>query len=433
MYKRQVQDHYGNLQVVYINKPVIVRGGYTTANWATADPAANLTTLDAQGQGRAVYVTGPGMAVTLEGLRITGGNATGLGGFSASDAGGGVYVDRATVTISNCVVYDNTASTDVWGYGGGLYIAGGTTTLIGNTVQGNIASTCNVGDVRGFGGGLFAWGGRATLSGNTVQDNTASTSEHAYEAVGGGVVLADCAATLSGNTVRGNRASTASNGSGGGVVISEGGPYVLSSNTIVGNTATLSPTADGRGGGLMVLWGDSFTLTNNLVANNQANTEGGGLWFDGDSSDDPAAGRLLHTTIAHNTAGNGGGQGVYVGPYTTLAFTNTIIAGHHSVGISVTAGSTVTLAATLWHNYGLDTGGEGTIISSTNVSGYPAFVNPTARDYHLTAASAAIDQGVNAGVTTDIDGNPRPVGIGYDIGAYEYLPYLYLPLVLRND
>ena len=124
---------------------------------------------------------------------------------------------------------------------------------------------------------------------------------------------------------------------------------------------------------------------------------------------------------------------MYAGPYTTLAFTNTIIAGHQSVGISVTVGSTVTLAATLWHNYGPDTGGEGTIISSTNVTGYPAFVNPAARDYHLAAGSAAIDQGVNAGVTTDIDGNPRPVGSGYDIGAYEYVRYVHLPLVLRND
>ena len=423
----------GSTQVVYISKPVIVRGGYTTTNWATADPAANPTTLDAQGQGRAVYVAGPGVAVTLEGLRITGGNATGLGGFSGHDAGGGVYVISATATISNLVVYGNTASTDGWGYGGGLYLQGGATTLLGNTVQGNIASTGEVFEVRGAGGGLLVYGGRATLSGNIVQGNTASTAAiSSAQTYGGGVLLGGGAATLSGNTVQGNRASTASDGYGGGVLIQDG-TYVLSSNTIVANAATLNPTADGLGGGLMVWWGSSVTLTNNLVANNQANTEGGGLWFEGDSSGGPAAGRLLHTTIAHNTAGNGGGQAVSVGDFSTLAFTNTIIAGHQSVGISVTVGSTVTLAATLWHNYGLDTGGEGTIISSTNVSGYPAFVNPTARDYHLTAASAAIDQGVNAGVTTDIDGNPRPVGIGYDIGAYEYLPYLYLPLVLRND
>ena len=259
-----VQDRGGNLQVVYISKPVIVRGGYSTSNWATADPAANPTTLDAQGLGRAVLVIGTGVAVTLEGLRITGGDATGLGGFSGDDAGGGVYVHGAT------------ASTNDWGYGGGLYFEDGAITLLGNTVQSNIASTGDVADPKGVGGGLVVFGGRATLIGNTVQGNTASTSAiSSAQAYGGGMVFGEGAATLTGNTVQGNRASTASQGMGGGVFMQDG-TYVLSSNVIVGNTATLSPTAHGLGGGLMVWEGGSFTLTNNLVANNQANTEGGG-------------------------------------------------------------------------------------------------------------------------------------------------------------
>ena len=40
-------------------------------------------------------------------------------------------------------------------------------------------------------------------------------------------------------------------------------------------------------------------------------------------------------------------------------------------------------------------------------------------NYHITLSSAAINQGVNAGVGTDIDGQPRPYGWGYDIGADE--------------
>jgi hypothetical protein len=61
-------------------------------------------------------------------------------------------------------------------------------------------------------------------------------------------------------------------------------------------------------------------------------------------------------------------------------------------------------------------------------AGSPTFqaVNPLAGDpnldvaYHLQAGSAAIDAGVDAGVTTDIDGEARPWGMGYDIGADEY-------------
>ena len=36
-------------QVVYLDKTLTIRGGYTTTNWATPDPEANPTILDAQG------------------------------------------------------------------------------------------------------------------------------------------------------------------------------------------------------------------------------------------------------------------------------------------------------------------------------------------------------------------------------------------------
>lgn len=41
-------------------------------------------------------------------------------------------------------------------------------------------------------------------------------------------------------------------------------------------------------------------------------------------------------------------------------------------------------------------------------------------DYHLVSGSAPIDIGVVTDITTDKDGNIRPQGGGFDIGAYEY-------------
>lgn len=80
----------GATQTLYIDKSVTIRGGYTTANWSTPDPTANPTTLDAQGQGRVIYAVGE-ITVTLEGLRITGGDAQGLGGGAPGiDTGGGI-------------------------------------------------------------------------------------------------------------------------------------------------------------------------------------------------------------------------------------------------------------------------------------------------------------------------------------------------------
>jgi hypothetical protein len=50
----------------------------------------------------------------------------------------------------------------------------------------------------------------------------------------------------------------------------------------------------------------------------------------------------------------------------------------------------------------------------------PLFVNAASMDYHLQSTSPAKDAGVDVGVAMDRDGNVRPQGTGYDIGAYEY-------------
>jgi hypothetical protein len=67
---------------------------------------------------------------------------------------------------------------------------------------------------------------------------------------------------------------------------------------------------------------------------------------------------------------------------------------------------------------------SGSGITITNAkTGNPLFVNPTGRDFHLQSTSAAINAGtasVSSTVTWDYDGNSRPQGSAYDIGAYEY-------------
>ncbi len=51
----------------------------------------------------------------------------------------------------------------------------------------------------------------------------------------------------------------------------------------------------------------------------------------------------------------------------------------------------------------------------------PLFVNVAEGNFHLTASSPAINKGGNFGINTDLEGNFRPQGAGYDIGAYEYV------------
>jgi parallel beta-helix repeat protein len=297
---RVVAGHYtgvsaraGVIQVVYISKTVTIRGGYTTMNWTVSDPVANPTILDAQEQGRVLYITGD-ISPIIEGLRITGGDADGLGGLSWGDAGGGVYVRTATPTIRNSWVFSNTAE-----YGGGLLLWS-SGVLSGNTVTSNTADS--------HGGGVFLYYSDATLSSNTIISNTIGNR-------GGGLQLYYSDATLSGNIISDNDA-----GDGGGLYLwssdatlsrntisdnhandSGGGLFLAGSDAILSGNKVTSNTTDHDGGGLY-LNSSNVTLTNNAVADNQAKVAGSGLYILASSP------QLLHTTITRNSDGYGIGS-----------------------------------------------------------------------------------------------------------------------------
>ena len=67
---------------------------------------------------------------------------------------------------------------------------------------------------------------------------------------------------------------------------------------------------------------------------------------------------------------------------------------------------------------------EAGALGRANLSRDPLFVAPAwgkAGDYHLRAGSPLIDAGTSEGApSSDLDGNPRPVGEACDTGAYEY-------------
>jgi hypothetical protein len=389
----------GNVtQVVYIIKTVTIRGGYNTS-FTVWNPAVYVTTLNAQNHGRVIYITG-NISPTIEGLSITGGDATGLTGYDyygQYDVGGGVYVMTGTATLNNNQIYNNSAP---YG-GGGVYLGSTTSQLNGNTISDNHVTT-------GGGGGVFMYKGSATLTGNRIISNTSIN-------LGGGLWLFSTDATLRGNKITGNTTTL----NGGGVDIASCSP-TLSGNILSGNTAKF-------GGGLYLWYSDS-SLTNNVIADNQASTAGSGLWIGGSQP------TLLHTTIARNTGGNG--SGVFVtsdglGTNSTVTMTNTVLVSQ-GVGITVSAGSVATLDGVLWFGNGTNTGGAGTHPVSHAFTGNPAFAPD---GYHLTVASAAINKGVNAGVTTDIDNQPR-FGLP-DLGADEYWApgfpkHIYLPIIMRN-
>jgi hypothetical protein len=412
-------------QVVYISKTVTVQGGYTTSNWTISRPQANPTTLDAQEQGRVLYIIG-NISPTVEGLRITGGYV--------KASGGGIYNKGADLALVNTIITNNISSGTNWpdGLGGGVSVWGGSVTLNGGQVISNSATY--------KGGGVSVWGGSVTLNGGQIINNIANGPTY-WDGGGGVWVLGS--ATLIGGQIISNSA------------IHGGGLYVYLSNVTLREVQIIDNSAASSGGGVFI-WpgsvvtlngggisnnsarscggvagGGTFTLTNSVVSDNRAEGSGSGLCISGDSS------RLLHTTIARNLGGDG--IGVHVAGSATVAMTNTIVATH-TVGIIVTAGSTAALESTLWHGNATKWDGAGTIDHSNDHTGDPAFVAPDAGDYHISSSSAAVDAGVDAGVTDDMDGHTRPFdgdddgADEFDIGADEYVRWhIYLPLVLRKN
>ncbi len=64
----------------------------------------------------------------------------------------------------------------------------------------------------------------------------------------------------------------------------------------------------------------------------------------------------------------------------------------------------------------------------------PLFMDPAGGNYHLVRGSLCIDAGTTvAWLTTDLDGDSRPQGADYDIGADEFRKWqVYLPVVMRS-
>jgi hypothetical protein len=271
-----------------------------------------------------------------------------------------------------------------------------------------------------------------TMTNNLLRGNTASIPATGQ---GGGACLDACdGAKVAGNRLEGNvgcaSTSSAGAGRGGGFSTYASRRVAISANRVLSNTASLN--AWGYGGGFYFSRNSSFTMTNNIVAANHASFVGGAVAFETGATQ-PVTGTLVHNTVVGNDRGAGDGRiGIHLNKgWVTLAMTNNIIS-RHTYGVYAVAGSTVTLRSTLFYaNTSGDTGGPGRITNTAALTGQDPLLNV---NYHLSSGSPAIDAGVNAGVTTDIDGDPRPTGAGYDIGADEAQPSrrLYLPVLLRN-
>jgi hypothetical protein len=230
---------------------------------------------------------------------------------------------------------------------------------------------------------------------------------------------------LTGNQVYSNTAGA----EGGGIAAVSSEGVGMTANRIGGNTAGAA-----GGGGIYFVNCHGVRLVNNAFLRNRMAAAGrAGAQIYADYVQDM---RLLHTTVAGD--GTGGGA-IFVDdsishggpPVSSVWLTNTIIVSH-TVGISVTTGNRVAANGILWYATPITVsrGATATVTAANQFTGDPAF---GADGYHLTVRSSALDRGLPAGVTTDIDGERRPQCVRPDLGADEFaLRCSYAPLAVRR-
>jgi predicted outer membrane repeat protein len=186
--------------------------------------------------------------------------------------------------------------------------------------------------------------------------------------------------------------------SGGGGIQSAGSDTIITGCTISGNTATVF------GGGISCDAGGSPTITNCIVTNNWSQY-GGGLYLLESSP------TITSCTIADNDGDNG--KALFVQGFPLVS--NCILWGGEPVEAPVIYGITDYLIVN-YSNIQMANPDE-VWPGGGNINADPLFVGTN--DYHLADGSPCIDAGLDVGVYTDFDGDSRPQGSGFDMGADE--------------
>jgi hypothetical protein len=220
-------------------------------------PGAGVISVSGNNAVRPFTINGAGVFnVSISGLTITGGNASG--------EGGGVYAVDENLSLDRVVIAGNAVN----GQGGGIgFGSSGTLLLTNSTVSGNTSTE--------DGGGLyFFFGGSFVIRNTTISGNTADTGGSGVG--GGGIYFFGPANTtglppgfqsgtllLQNSTIANNTTSRA----GGGIVLPAFSSILLVQNSTISGNAATSSSASYPGGGIALPSG-TLTLQNSVVAGN---------------------------------------------------------------------------------------------------------------------------------------------------------------------
>ena len=218
-----------------------------------------------------------------------------------------------------------------------------------------------------------------------------------------------------------------------GIYINSGGTAIIRGNTITGNGGAYS----GNGGGIAIYNDSDVDIINNVIVGNTAPIGGGIYWGVPLGNRGPL---LVNNTIAGNDSVQGVASGIAADGFDSQAMVvNNIIVGKSGQSAVACFGVDDPNPPNFRFNDVFSPSGTpyvGTCVGQAgqfgNISTDPSFVGPSTGDFHLRAASVAINAGTNAAPdlpATDKDNRPRILGGIVDMGAFEFSSQVaYTPL-----
>jgi len=444
VYSIYVQEGTYNENVV-LKSYVNLHGGYDS-NWQR-DVASNPTSIQVTG-GSAVTAAANS---TIDGFTISGGSTTGGSGVRIHQ-----ITDAGTVSVSNCIIENNTAVGS--GAGFSAYECPQIEAMISDCkIRNNTANN--------LGGAAFIQNTKVIISNCEIENNTAT--------VGGGIDFTGTKEVVITNSSFVNNMATSTTAPKGGGIYATGATGKIKYCDFRNNTALSTGGTEVKGGGLCIT-ASTFEVSDsifdsNTCSSNTANVYGGGICvqYNGNnlntviknctingnlaySSTNAYGGaveilnsgvKLLGSVVCNNYAegdndGKGGAIDISVGTYQNYV-TNSQIYGNIASteqfgGVAKRSGTLAISNSILWNNdndiYGTADLANCCIQDNDDGTGVihddPMFVNPENGDFHLQENSPCIDAGNDGAVgvdllNKDIDSQYR-INNNVDIGTDEY-------------
>ncbi len=404
------------------NNPTILSGDIDNNDTNTAGVVLDYNHIVGSNSYHVVTGSGANNTAVLDGFIITAGQADEASDKICSDGcGGGLYIRNGSPSLSNLAFTGSRAREN----GGGLYVWENSHPTLSNvTFSGNYGR---------WGGGIANWGGNLVLTNVTFSQNKAVEE-------GGGMTGWSSNPILTNVRFINNSVTWY----GGGLYNDRDTTPILTNVVFSGNQAD-------AGGGMYNWDYSSPTLTNVIFSGNQANT-GGGMY-----NRDYSSPTLINVTFSGNRANETGG-GMYnqnnSNPliYNSIFWQNQDSSGVGTAAASITnwiSGNSTPMPNIRYSlvqgcnpdgswesSCGMDSGNNLPDIDPLFIlAPNPAQAPTTTGNLRLQATSPAINMGNNSyipvGVTTDLDGRPRIAQLTVDLGAYEYLTPVFLPIVIR--